>query len=58
MENRARATAALSPGATLVTLYQIHSAEAVTVNAPWEIADNPEGRRDGDRPEPASRSAS
>jgi len=41
MENRARATAALSPGATLVTLYQIHSAEAVIVNAPWEIAGNP-----------------
>ena len=41
MENRARATAALSPRANLVTLYQIHSAQAVTVTAPWEIADNP-----------------
>lgn len=41
MENRARARAALSPDAALVTLYQIHSAEAVTVVAPWEIADNP-----------------
>jgi YfiH family protein len=41
IENRARATAALAPDATLVTLYQIHSAQAVTVNAPWEIADNP-----------------
>jgi len=41
MENRARATAALSSDATLVTLYQIHSAQAVTVSAPWQIADNP-----------------
>jgi purine-nucleoside/S-methyl-5'-thioadenosine phosphorylase / adenosine deaminase len=41
IENRARATAALSPDATLVTLYQIHSAQAVTVSTPWEIADNP-----------------
>jgi polyphenol oxidase len=41
MENRARARAALSPDATLVTLYQVHSAQAVTVSAPWEIADNP-----------------
>src|SRR5260221_6308448 len=41
MENRARATAALSPDAGLVTLYQVHSAEAVTVTAPWQIPDNP-----------------
>src|SRR5258705_3235532 len=41
MENRARATAALSPDATLVTLYQVHSAEAVTVTAPWESPENP-----------------
>jgi len=41
IENRARATAALSPGAKLVTLYQIHSAQAVTVTAPWDIPDNP-----------------
>ena len=41
IENRARATAALAPDATLVTLYQIHSAQAVTVTAPWEIAENP-----------------
>src|SRR5262245_53793579 len=41
MENRARATAALSPRAALVTLYQVHSADAVTVTAPWEIAANP-----------------
>lgn len=41
MENRARASAALSPGAALVTLYQIHSAQAVTVSAPWDIPSNP-----------------
>lgn len=41
MENRARAIAALSPAATLVTLYQVHSAEAVTVTTPWPIPDNP-----------------
>src|SRR5262245_39966287 len=41
MENRARAVAALSSNATLVTLYQVHSAQAVTVSAAWQIADNP-----------------
>ena len=41
LENRRRATAALAPSAKLVTLYQIHSAEAVTVNEPWDIAQNP-----------------
>src|SRR5690349_20775774 len=41
MENRARATAALSSDASLVTLYQVHSAQAVTVSAPWQIPDNP-----------------
>jgi YfiH family protein len=41
MENRKRAAAALSPDAKLVTLYQIHSAEAVTVSDPWDIPDNP-----------------
>src|SRR5258706_2535908 len=41
MENRARATAALSPDARLVTLYQVHSAQAVTVTTPWQIPDNP-----------------
>jgi len=34
-ENRCRAMAALSD-ATLVTCYQVHSATAVTVTAPWE----------------------
>lgn len=41
LENRSRAVDALSASAKLVTLYQIHSAEAVTVREPWEIADNP-----------------
>src|SRR3984893_16946163 len=41
MENRARASAALSPDAALVTLYQVHSAEAVIVTAPWPIPENP-----------------
>jgi YfiH family protein len=41
MENRRRAANALSPDGQLVTLYQIHSAEAVTVSEPWDIARNP-----------------
>ena len=42
MENRRRATEALSPGAQLVTLYQVHSAQAVTVTEPWDIPRNPQ----------------
>ncbi len=41
MENRRRALAALSPNASLVTLYQVHSATAVTASSPWDIPDNP-----------------
>jgi hypothetical protein len=41
LENRRRALAALFPEASLVTLYQVHSASAVTVTEPWGIADNP-----------------
>jgi purine-nucleoside/S-methyl-5'-thioadenosine phosphorylase / adenosine deaminase len=41
LENRRRATAALASGARLVTLYQVHSAEAVAVTLPWDIPDNP-----------------
>jgi polyphenol oxidase len=37
-ENRARAIAAVAPGATLVTVYQVHSADVVTVGAP--VADD------------------
>jgi YfiH family protein len=42
LENRRIALSALAPedGAKLVTLYQIHSAEAVCVDTPWSI-DNP-----------------
>lgn len=36
IENQRRAIEAVMPGSSLVTLYQIHSAEAVIVTAPWE----------------------
>ena len=42
VENRRRVAAALSPDAALLTLYQIHSAEAVTVAAPWNIGEGPQ----------------
>ena len=41
LENRRRAVAKLAPESRLVTLYQIHSADARIVTTPWEIADNP-----------------
>lgn len=41
LENRRRAMAALG-GVKLVTLYQIHSAKAVTITAPWEIGESPQ----------------
>jgi YfiH family protein len=34
-ENRRRAVAAVSPGAKLVTVYQVHSPDAVIVSEPW-----------------------
>lgn len=34
-ENRRRAVQAVLPGAALATVYQVHSADAVTVTAPW-----------------------
>jgi YfiH family protein len=40
IENRARASDALG-GAKLVTLYQVHSADAVIVTEPWEIGSAP-----------------
>jgi YfiH family protein len=40
-ENRARAVAAVLPGAILQTCYQIHSADVVTVTEPWADADRP-----------------
>jgi hypothetical protein len=41
IENRRRVADALAPGASLLTLYQIHSAEAVTVTEPWNIGEGP-----------------
>lgn len=40
LENRRRAQAALG-GDALITLYQVHSAEAVIVDTPWEIGSAP-----------------
>jgi YfiH family protein len=40
-ENRRRAVAAVLPGAALATVYQVHSADAVTVIRPWPHADRP-----------------
>lgn len=36
IENQRRAIAAVAPGTRLVTLYQVHSADAVTVTDPWD----------------------
>ena len=50
-ENRARAIAAVLPGAELATVHQIHSATAVAVEQPWPQDERP--RADGlvtDRP--------
>jgi len=40
-ENRRRAAEAVLPGASLVGVYQIHSAECVTVGAPWADSERP-----------------
>lgn len=40
-ENRARAAAAVLPGAALVTLFQVHSADVVTVVAPIDFEERP-----------------
>ncbi len=42
-ENRARAVATVLPGASLATLYQIHSADVVRVNTAMHDADRPRG---------------
>ena len=42
IENRRRAVEQLSPDAKLVTVHQIHSANAVIVTQPWEIGEAPE----------------
>jgi polyphenol oxidase len=41
LENRRRASQALSPQGRLVTMYQVHSANALIVSEAWEIAENP-----------------
>lgn len=41
-ENRRRAAEAVLPGARLVTVYQVHSAQAVAVTEPWDEADRPQ----------------
>lgn len=41
-ENRRRAAAAIAPGARLVTVYQVHSADCVTVAEPWPEDGRPE----------------
>jgi polyphenol oxidase len=42
-ENRARAVAALAPGAKLVSVAQIHSAIVHTIGPDWDFAARPEG---------------
>jgi polyphenol oxidase len=39
--NRALAVAAVLPGARLVSVYQVHSPDCVTVTEPWNDADRP-----------------
>lgn len=41
-ENRRRAAAAVAPGARLVTVYQVHSPDCVTVAEPWPEDARPE----------------
>ncbi|HEY6871071.1 MAG TPA: peptidoglycan editing factor PgeF [Novosphingobium sp.] len=41
-ENRRRATAAILPGGRLVSVYQVHSADCVTVTEPWPEHGRPE----------------
>ena len=41
-ENRRRAVEAVAPGAKLVTVHQVHSAETVHASAPWPDDDRPQ----------------
>ncbi|MCB2050393.1 MAG: peptidoglycan editing factor PgeF [Novosphingobium sp.] len=41
IENRRRAVEAVMPGARLVTVYQVHSSDAVIVAEPWDEHDRP-----------------
>jgi YfiH family protein len=40
-ENRKRAADAVLPGAALAGVYQVHSADCVTLNTPWNEAERP-----------------
>jgi len=40
-ENRRRAVAAVLPGAELITLYQVHSPDCVTLSGPWPDTNRP-----------------
>lgn len=40
-ENRSRAIHAVMPGSQLLGLYQVHSADCITVTDPWENEDRP-----------------
>lgn len=40
-QNRRLAVAAVAPGARLVTVYQVHSADCVTVSEPWDELQRP-----------------
>lgn len=42
IENRRRVAEVLSPQSDLLTLYQIHSGDAVTVTAPWNLGEGPQ----------------
>lgn len=41
IENRKRAIAAVAPGRELLTLYQVHSPDCVTVTVPWDDDSRP-----------------
>ncbi|HWU73135.1 MAG TPA: laccase domain-containing protein, partial [Sphingomonas sp.] len=40
-ENRRRAVTAVLPGAELITLYQVHSPDCVTLSTPWPDTGRP-----------------
>lgn len=42
IENRARAARAVHPGAAMVTLHQVHSADVIAVTAPFPDAERPQ----------------
>jgi len=48
IENQRRAIAAVAPDTRLVTIYQVHSADAVIVGEPWPEAARPDARPHAD----------